>query len=246
MPKQPKLTISVIVPVFRDITSLTGLLEQLNLVRHELLEIIVVDGDVTPACQQLCATFSVHWLAAEPCRGAQLRAGANIAAGDILWFLQADVQIPPQSITVIRAAVATTTAVGGYFRFALQGRATLAKQLFTKLVNWRTIVGIPYGDQGIFVRASSYCKVDGHRPIPLFEEVRLIRRLRKIGSVVRLALEMPIDPRRYQRDGWLRRCFSNRLLALGYGAGIDPFRLAAWYRSSQTESTVRVSLTRTN
>jgi len=244
MPKQPELTISVIIPVFRDNGSLMSLLEQLNLVRSQLLEIVVVDGEVAPACQQICNRFSVHWLAAAPCRGAQMRAGANVARGDILWFLHADAQIPRQSIAAIRAALVRPTVVGGYFRFALQGRATLAKQVFTKLVNWRTLIGTPYGDQGIFVRTSAYREVDGHRPIPLFEEVRLIRRLRKSGSVARLAVAMPIDPRRYQRDGWLRRCFTNRVLALGYAVGVDPFRLAAWYRSSQTESSLRDSSTR--
>jgi len=234
-------TISVIIPVYRDNEALLRLLQQLTALRSELLEIMVVDGASDTLCRELCATAAAHWLTAEPCRGAQLRNGADYARGAILWFLHADAQLPPQCVESIRAAMKSPAAVGGHFRFALQGRTTLATRLFTMLVNWRTLWGIPYGDQGIFVRAAAYRQVDGHRAIPLFEEVRLIRRLRKLGGVIRLSAALAIDPRRYRRDGWLRRSLTNRLLALGYGLGIDPFRLAAWYGSRTTAATQRGS-----
>jgi hypothetical protein len=59
--------------------------------------------------------------------------------------------------------------------------------------------------------------------------VRLVKRLRKRGTFVVLDTTLGVSPRRWERDGWLRRCAANRLLALGHAIGISPARLAARY-----------------
>src|SRR5213079_2650904 len=88
-----------------------------------------------------------------------------------------------------------------------------------------------YVDQGIFVSRTAYDASPGIGPQPLFEEVALVRALRRTGRFVALPLPMTVSERRWQRDGLLRRTLRNRTLALAYLLGIDPATLERWYRA---------------
>ena len=104
------------------------------------------------------------------------------------------------------------------------------KTAIGRLTNLRVkLGGIPYGDQGIFVRRDIYLKCGGFPHQPLFEEVRLVRRLRSRGRFRAIATPLGVSPRRWERDGWLRRCLDNRRLALAYACGTAAHRLANQY-----------------
>src|ERR1700730_2150900 len=90
-----------------------------------------------------------------------------------------------------------------------------------------------YGDQGIFVSCAAYDASPGIGPQPLFEEVALVRALKRTRRFVAVPLSMTVSERRWQRDGLLRRTLRNRSLALAYVLGIDPVTLARWYRASR-------------
>ena len=63
----------------------------------------------------------------------------------------------------------------------------------------------------------------------MFEEVDLVRHLRRSGRLACLDRGLLVDPRRWQRDGWWRRSLRNRLLATGFMLGVPPSRLARLY-----------------
>jgi hypothetical protein len=45
---------------------------------------------------------------------------------------------------------------------------------------WRCkTFGLPYGDQGLLIRADFYDRLGGYKPWPLFEDVDLVRRIGK-------------------------------------------------------------------
>src|SRR4051794_4778542 len=90
--------LSVIIPCYQDEGKLAELLHQLQQLPDSPLETIVVDGASDAACCRVCQQYGAQWLAAEPCRGQQLRAGAAIAKGDALWFLHADNRLPPNPL----------------------------------------------------------------------------------------------------------------------------------------------------
>jgi hypothetical protein len=90
-----------------------------------------------------------------------------------------------------------------------------------------------YGDQGIFVTRAAYDASPGIGAQPLFEEVALVRALRRTRRFVAVALPMTVCERRWQRDGLLRRTLRNRTLALAFVLGIDPVTLERWYRASR-------------
>lgn len=226
------LTVSVIIPCYQDEQVLERLLMQLRTLTHPPLEVIVVDGANQDSCRKLCIKYGVSWLPDAPCRGQQLHAGAVKAQGAVLWFLHADASLPECPLSAIRLALAQG-ALGGYFRFRFNLTGNWSARLLEKAIAWRCRVGVPYGDQGIFVQRESYFLAGGHAPWPLFEEVPLVRNLRKLGRFQPLAEPLLVDPRHWQRDGWWRRSWQNRKLALGYLCGVSPEKLARIYRASK-------------
>ena len=160
-------------------------------------------------------------------RAAQMNAGAARAAGEWLLFLHADSRLPHGWDTALIAAPAA--AVGGWFRFALDDDAWQAR-VIERGVAWRVKwLRLPYGDQGVFVRARVFRALGGYRELPLLEDVDFVRRLVAAGPVFEVPLPLVTSARRWRRDGWFRRSLRNVLIVSGYFAGISPTRLQRWY-----------------
>lgn len=216
---------------------MANLLDQLRKLPHSTsrapLEIIVADGAGDQKCSQVCHRYGALWVPGEPCRGRQLRAGAALARGDALWFLHADVRLPPNPLMAMERAF-ERDMVGGYFRFRFDAPRAWPALLLEPAIALRCRIGVPYGDQGLFMTRRAYIEAGGHSPWPLFEEVALVRGLRRLGRFQSLREPLFIDPRRWHRDGWWRRTWVNRNLALAFARGVEPDRLAARYRSKRT------------
>jgi rSAM/selenodomain-associated transferase 2 len=228
-----KGSVSVIVPCWNDEATLENLLSQLNLMakhERESLQLIVVDAAQSASCLEICQRNGSLWLPASPCRGEQLRLGASHAVHSILWFLHADAHLALNCLPAIRDAI-HSGASGGYFEFRFFNASCWQSRLLEKLINVRTRFGIPYGDQGLFFQRDIYLSSGKHDATPLFEEVKLVKRVRDQGRFVSLSHGVGVDARRWQRDGWWRRSFRNRLLAVAYCMGVPASRLAAIYSS---------------
>ncbi len=191
-------------------------------------EILVVDGGSKAPPQP---SPGLRVLAAPRGRGVQLGAGANAAGGDWLLFLHADTTLSADW----RAAVAAFAAdpanaeKAGYFKLAFatddpRGRRVAA------LANWRArVFGLPYGDQGLLIARKFYTKLGGYRPIPLMEDVDLVRRIGK-KRLAELAATATTSAQRYERDGWLWRPLRNLFCLALYFAGVSPHAIARLYR----------------
>jgi rSAM/selenodomain-associated transferase 2 len=221
--------IAVVIPVLGDVAELDALLVQLTAQQPE--EVIVVSGCADAAVAAVCGRHACTYVEAAANRGAQLHAGAARARAAVLWFVHADAQLPDDALEVIAAAV-RDGAESGCFRFAFQGSATWYKRLLAWLVALRIRCGgAIYGDQGIFARRDVYLELGGFAEWPLFEEVRLVRRLRARGTFRVLPRALAVATRRWERDGWLKRTLHNRWLALRFALGGRPETLAASYRA---------------
>ena len=223
--------ISVIIPCLHDEEHLDRLLLRLRLAESETgipLQIVVVDAAVSERCQALCRNHDALWSSATPSRGEQLRQGAALCEHAILWFLHADANVDRQALVAVSEAI-KDGAAGGYFAFRFSDTDSWQGRLIERLVALRNRVGVPYGDQGIFAPRTTYFAVGQHAPWPLFEEVPLVKGLRRQGIFQRLEHGLGVSSRRWQRDGWLRRACRNRLLALGFMLKLSPFTLARLY-----------------
>lgn len=225
----PRPQLAVIIPVYRDTEALARLLDLLNR-DTGVDEIIVSAAAVSPdELDNLEQRFpSVSIVMGSAGRGAQLNRGRAATDAALLWFLHADATPPEHGARQIRAA-AEDNATGGYFQFRFEDVTSNAAMRLARLINWRARRGIPYGDQGLWFAANAFDAAGGFEEQPLFEEVRLVKALRRTGRFVELPATIGVNPRRWRSTGWTRRTLINRALALGHAAGISPHRLARWY-----------------
>ena len=186
-------------------------------------EILVVDGGSADGTADIAASRGARTILAERGRGQQLIAGALAARGRWLLFLHADTCLDPEWLDEVRAFIdddrnATKAAV---FRFALDEQSSQARRL-EMLVAWRVrLLALPYGDQGLLLRADFYHALGGFRPLPLMEDVDLVRR---IGRRRLTVLQAPArtSAQRWRRDGWTRRSLRNIGCLSLYYLGVPP------------------------
>lgn len=227
---KPKHDISIVIPVLDDAPALESLLSTIGGFDSSPHEVIVVSGSSAPALAARCAEHGQRYLETEPNRGAQLDLGARQASASVLWFVHASAELGPHALDAVQSAV-SNGAESGCLRFAFQGPPTRLKRLISSLVAVRIRAGgIAYGDQALFMTRTAYLESGGFTHEPLFEEVGLIRNLRKRGSFVPQAEPVRVSTRRWERDGWIRRSLHNRWLAVCHGAGVSAKRLNSVYR----------------
>lgn len=229
------LVLAVVVPTLSDDAALARLLPLLGRLAMPSEPVIVVDGAASEATAALCRSAGCTWIPSGAGRGVQLNAGiaaARAAGAGVLWMVHADCEPHALSACAIRDATAAGAA-GGYFSFRFGGARSPLKRFLEACIAWRCRLSMVYGDQGIFVTRAAYDASPGIGAQPLFEEVALVRALRRTRRFVAVALPMTVSERRWQRDGLLRRTIRNRTLALGFALGIDPVTLERWYRASR-------------
>lgn len=223
------LDIAIVIPVLDDARSLSDLLREIHRWKTRPSEIIVAAATDDAEIVDLSSLYRCRYVRSEACRGKQLDDGARTATAGTLWFVHAD-SAPSETSLVDITRARADSAQAGYFRFEFTGRRTWQKDLIERLVYIRTrLGGMPYGDQGLWISREAYVECDGFAHEPLFEEVRLIKRLKSRGRVRALGTAIGVAPRRWEREGWWYRSAKNRLLALGHALGVPPDWLAARY-----------------
>lgn len=195
-----------------------------------LAEIVVVDGGSRDATAAIARAGGARVVDAPRGRGSQLAAGAAAAAGDWLLFLHADCRPEPGWETGVARFLAAPGAGGraGYFDLALDDAAAGARRV-ERLAAWRCrAFGLPYGDQGLLIARALYEAVGGFRPIPLMEDVDLVRRLGR-SRLSPIGARIVTSAARYRRGGYIRRPLRNLACLALYFAGLPPGLIAGFY-----------------
>ena len=225
---QERFSISGVIPTLNEAATLPEALAVLG--RAAIVrEVLVTDGGSTDGTTSLAEAAGARVVAAPRGRGSQLAAGAAAASGDWLLFLHADCHFEPGWENAVGAFVAAPEAESraGYFDFALDDPAPAARRL-ERIVAWRCrVLALPYGDQGLLIARTLYDTVGGFAPLPLMEDVDLVRRLGR-RRLARLGASCFASARRY-RSGYLRRLLRNLLCLSLYFAGVPPDRIVWLY-----------------
>ena len=219
--------VSVIVPILADREAAARLIAQIPVDLR--IEIIVAEAGSEPGLESLSrGRPDVVLIHTRRSRANQMNAAAGLARGDWLLFLHADSTLPEDWLEAFEAS-AGNDIVGGWFRFALDDAAWQAR-LIERGVSWRVrVLRLPYGDQGLFVRRSTFAELGGYQDIALMEDVEFVRRLVNTGKVVEVPRAITTSARRWRRDGWFRRSARNMTLLSLYFCGVPPRILARWY-----------------
>lgn len=212
-------TLTVVIPTLNAGLCLQATLDALGLGD----EVVIADGGSTDDTLAIAAEAGARVVRAERGRGTQMAAGADAARGEWLLFLHADTVLEPgwRDEAAAFTADAANTRVAASFRFALADPSTEARRL-ERWVAWRVaILGLAYGDQGLLIHHAFYRALGGFRPLPLMEDVDLIRRIGRRRLMV-LRSKAFTSARRWQRDGWLRRSAVNLVCLSLYFLCVPP------------------------
>ncbi len=230
--------VSIVVPVFRDTPQLSELLVTLQPeAAIGSCEVVVANGDVTDdSIRYLHDIYPfVRWVTSESGRGQQMNAGAAAASGRWLLFLHADVRLDQRWRMILEEADTMSAVVGGAFALSITSSHWAARFIekgVAARVRW---FRLPYGDQAVFVRRKIFQQLGGYAPLPLMEDVELVRRLSVIGNLWFPAMPVHVSARRWEQDGWGCRTVLNLCLAVLYFLGVSPRRLASWYYGAREE-----------
>jgi rSAM/selenodomain-associated transferase 2 len=219
-------SLSVVIPALDAAASLQATLASLG----DVGEIIVVDGGSRDDTVALAERGGARVVRAERGRGRQLAAGAAVARGDWLLFLHADTRLQTGWLPEVQAAIAdqANRMRAAVFQFGLDDAAPQARRL-ERLVALRcALFALPYGDQGLLIHRAFYDALGGFRPIPLMEDVDMVRRIGR-RRLVMLQSTALTSAARWQRDGWLRRSARNLTCLTLFGLGVPAARIARIY-----------------
>ena len=217
-------SVSIIIPVYRDAEALARTLAATNSYGAPLI-VVSTTGDDSVATLR-AGRPDIVWVDAPRGRALQMNAGAAVATGEWLVFLHADTRLPPRWTDAIDAAARDPRVNAGCFRLALDSRSPMARAIELGVRVRVALLGLPYGDQAIFVRRDAFDALGGYAALPIMEDVDLVRRLRRRGRLFRSALPATTSARRWERDGWIRRTALHLALIVLYFGGVPPGRLA--------------------
>lgn len=221
----PTVRLSVIIPTLNAADGLEATLAALS----PSDEVIVVDGGSRDASVALARAWGAQVIETRPGRGGQLAAGAGRASGDWLLFLHADTVLGPGW----RAAVDDHAAAAGAekaacFRFGLDDASPQARRLERWVVVRVALLALPYGDQGLLIHRDLYTRLGGYRPLPLMEDVDLVRRIGRRRLTV-LPVRAETSARRWRQDGWFARSARNLFCLALFFVGVPAARIARFY-----------------
>jgi rSAM/selenodomain-associated transferase 2 len=222
------MNISIIVPALNEELNIAAAVERAW--QTQPAEVIVVDGGSRDSTINIARSAGADVIESLPGRARQQNAGARRAAGDVLLFLHADTWLAPAGLVQIKAALADERVLCGAFHQQIDAAEPLYRWL-ERGNAWRALRrGLPYGDQGIFVRHSVFQEQGGFPELQLMEDVMFMRQLRRRTRPVLLPGPLHVSARRWQRHGVIRQTARNWLLLAAARLGVHPDRLARFYK----------------
>jgi len=219
--------LSIIIPVLNEAHSIGATVEALKEMRARI-EVIVVDGGSRDGTLDILRAARVRVIESAGGRGFQMHAGACAARGEALWFLHADTRPPVDAIQRIAEALRDREVVGGNFRVRFDG-GTAAARFLTWLYPRLRKLGLCYGDSGIFVRREVYQRTGGFKPFPIFEDLDLVRQLRRAGRMAQAQATVVTSSRRFEGRSFALTFARWSTLQALYWLGVDPRRLGRMY-----------------
>ncbi len=89
---------------------------------------------------------------------------------------------------------------------------------------------MPFGDQAIFIRKSYFDEIGGYKEPCLFEDLELMKRIRKLGGrITILGDPVATSSRRWQKEGVLYATLRNGVIRTLYRLGVTAETLEKYY-----------------
>lgn len=227
--------LSIVIPTLNAAVGLPTTLESLAEGTGEIAEteIVIADGGSTDTTADLAIKAGARVVSVEKSRGNQLAKGADAARGDWLLFIHADtiLQLGWQAVVMQFMADCSTPkgqTKAAVFKFRLDDSSIKARVLESIVAFRTTWLALPYGDQGLLISKHHYDKIGGFRPIPIMEDVDIVRRIGRRDLKV-LNCSAVTSAGRYRKEGYLRRMSRNVVCLSMWFLGVAPDKIAKVY-----------------
>lgn len=193
-------------------------------------ELILVDGGSQDATARIAADAGVKVVRSEKGRARQMNAGAAVTDADVLLFLHADTELPPQADRLIIEGLRDSQHCWGRFDVRIRGSARMFPVIST-MINLRSrLSGIATGDQALFMTRAAFTGAGGFPDIPLMEDVEICKRLKRQSRPVCLRARVATSGRRWETRGVWRTILLMWRLRFAYWCGTPADQLARLYR----------------
>lgn len=226
----PPTTLSVIIAALNEEEAIAAALAQ---AAAPGIELIVADGDSADGTREIARAAGARVLDSPRGRARQLNDAADVASGDALLFLHADTLLPDGYAAEVLRILSDPDVALGAFTFATDWDTPLMRML-ARGTNERARKGMPYGDQALFCRASTFRALGGFPDLPVMEDAEFVRRAGAVGRIALSEMTAVTSARAWRAHGPLRWTAINRMTALRFRLGADPARLATW-RAAQSK-----------
>ncbi|MDT8451945.1 MAG: TIGR04283 family arsenosugar biosynthesis glycosyltransferase [Gammaproteobacteria bacterium] len=222
------MKLSIIIPVYNEAENIIALLRRLQSYRLQGHEVIVVDGGSRDNSFECAVGMVDKLLMSKPGRAMQMNIGAEQASGEVLVFLHADTELPPQVNNLIVDAMNNKNQ-WGRFNVRLSGRHRMFRIIET-MMNWRScLTGIATGDQVIFVRRNVFMQAGGYPEIKLMEDIELSKKLKTFSKPACIKNPVTTSSRRWEKNGIVKTTLLMWQLRLLYFLGVPPDKLFTRY-----------------
>ncbi len=220
--------LAVVVPTLQEAGTIVGALA--SLAGQAADEVVVADGGSDDGTADVARSAGATVVVGPRGRGRQQNDGAAATTAPLIVFLHADCRLEPSALAGLRRfASANPRVPAGCFRMRVDADG-LGYRAIDGAAHLRAgVLGVPYGDQAIFVRRDAFARVGGFPEVRLMEDVLIALRLRRLGRIALLPWRVTVSPRRWRREGLMRQSLRNWALTAAAAAGVDPDRLARFY-----------------
>jgi len=223
--------LSVIIPTLNEADHIGRVLDDVS--QGEAVDVIVADGGSIDSTVAQASAHGARVTQGPPGRARQMNQGAALARGVIYFFLHADSRLPPGFDRVIRRELGAEDVAAGAFSLGIDAEFKKVR-IVEYWANLRSHhLGLPYGDQGMFLRAERFQQCGGFPELPIMEDFAMMRHLRQAGRIVTAPERIYTSFRRWRRMGVLRTTLINQAIIIGYLLGVPADRLSRWYRRSR-------------
>ncbi|GBE43765.1 glycosyl transferase family 2 [bacterium BMS3Bbin10] len=227
--------ISVIIPTLNAEAGLTATLSALvpGSVKGLVREVIISDGGSSDATPDIADAAGAQFIRGPKGRGLQLAAGAEQARSGWLLFLHGDTVLQPGwesevSTFIERVDGGARPAGAAAFSFALDDFGARPRMLEAMVSLRCALLRFPFGDQGLLIPKRLYDSLGGYRPLPLMEDVDLVRRLGR-RRLVMMRTKAVTSAVRYKRDGYIARIARNAVCLSLYYLRVPPGTIVRLY-----------------
>jgi len=225
--------ISILIPTYNEAARLRRTLSRCIGVAET--ETIVVDGGSVDGTGEIASELGIQVLSSPRGRSLQMNLGAQNAGGDILLFLHADTQLPEDFKEHVLRAMRNPRVKAGAFQLRINGESKSLRLIELGVKIRSQLLQMPYGDQAMFLRKSTFKALNGFKEIEIMEDLELTRRLRKLGKIEIVNAAVVTSSRRWAQVGILKTTLINQIAVAAYMAGVSPTRIASLYQQDPSQ-----------